>query len=90
MLDQHQQSVQYICLKLCTSSIPGTNNTYNVDAQNVAAVVFHKSAIGTVKLMDLAMESEYDIRRQGTLMVGKMALGHGILRPESAALIKTA
>jgi len=73
-----------------SSAISGTNNTYNVDASNVAAVVFHKSAIGTVKLMDLAMESEYDIRRQGTLMVGKMALGHGILRPESASLIKTA
>ena len=73
-----------------SSAISGTNNTYNVDASNVAAVVFHKSAIGTVKLMDLAMESEYDIRRQGSLMVGKMALGHGILRPESASLIKTA
>jgi hypothetical protein len=73
-----------------SSAISGTNNTYNVDASNVAAVVFHKSAIGTVKLMDLAMESEYDIRRQGSLMVGKMALGSGILRPESATLIKTA
>jgi len=73
-----------------SSAISGTNNTYNVDASNVAAVVFHKSAIGTVKLMDLAMESEYDIRRQGSLMVGKMALGSGILRPESASLIKTA
>ena len=52
-------------------------------------LVFHKSAIGTVKLMDLGMESEYDIRRQGTLMVGKLALGHGILRPESACSIKT-
>ena len=41
------------------------------------------------KLMDLAMESEYDIRRQGSLMVAKMALGHGILRPESAISIKT-
>jgi N-acetylglutamate synthase/N-acetylornithine aminotransferase len=39
--------------------------------------------------MDLAMESEYDIRRQGNLMVGKMALGSGIIRPESATLIKT-
>ena len=48
-----------------SASISGTNNTYNVDASNVACVVFHKSAIGTVKLMDLAMESEYDIRRQG-------------------------
>jgi hypothetical protein len=34
--------------------------------------------------MDLAAESEYDIRRQGTLMVAKYAVGHGILRPEAA------
>ena len=43
-----------------SATISGTNNTYNVDASTVGAVVFHKSAIGTVKLMDLAMESEYD------------------------------
>ena len=67
----------------------GANNTYNVNASAHYAVIFHKSAIGTVKLMDLAMESEYDIRRQGSLMVAKMALGHGILRPESAISIKT-
>ena len=72
-----------------SSAVSGTNNTYNVDAQHGVATVFHKSAIGTVKLMDLGMESEYDIRRQGTLMVGKMALGSGIIRPESATLIKT-
>ena len=30
-----------------------------------------------------------DIRRQGSLMVAKMALGHNILRPESAISIKT-
>ena len=72
------------------ASSTGENNTYNGDFSNTAAVVFHKSAIGTVKLMDLAMESEYDIRRQGTLMVAKMALGHGILRPEAAVEIKTA
>jgi len=73
-----------------SAAVSGANNTYNVNAATVTAVVFHKSAIGTVKLMDLAMESEYDIRRQGTLMVGKMALGSGILRPESAVSIKTA
>ena len=72
-----------------SSAISGTNNTYNVDASNHVALIFHKSAMGTVKLMDLAMESEYDIRRQGSLMVAKMALGHGILRPESAVTIKT-
>ena len=73
-----------------SASTTGENNTYNGDFSNTAAVVFHKSAIGTVKLMDLAMESEYDIRRQGTLMVAKMALGHGILRPEAAVEIQTA
>ena len=73
-----------------SASSTGENNTYNGDFSNTAAVVFHKSAIGTVKLMDLAMESEYDIRRQGTLMVAKMALGHGILRPEAAVEIQTA
>ena len=45
-------------------------------------VVGHPSAIGTVKLLDLATESEYQIERQGTLFVAKYAMGHGILRPE--------
>ena len=70
------------------SQVTGTNNTYHGNFSTTVAVVFHKSAIGTVKLMDLSMESEYDIRRQGNLMVAKMALGHGILRPESACEIK--
>ena len=42
------------------------------------------------QLMDLAVESEYDIRRQGTLMVAKYAMGHGVLRPEAAVGIKEA
>ena len=70
------------------SQVTGTSNTYHGNFSTTVAVVFHKSAIGTVKLMDLGMESEYDIRRQGNLMVAKMALGHGILRPESACEIK--
>ena len=65
-----------------------TNNTYHGNFSTTVATVFHKSAIGTVKLMDLGMESEYDIRSLGNLMVAKMALGHGILRPESACEIK--
>ena len=46
-----------------------------------------KDAIGTVKLLDLATESEYQIERQGTLFVAKYAMGHGILRPECAVQI---
>ena len=70
-----------------SASISGTNNTYNVDAQHVAAVVFHKSAIGTVKLKDMVVENTYDPRRLGNLMTARLALGHGILRPESAVRI---
>jgi len=63
---------------------------YDVVATNTVAVVLHKSAVGTVKLLDLAMESQYDIRRQGTLLVAKYAMGHGILRAASAVEIATA
>lgn len=68
----------------------GTGTRHAVDASNTAALVFHPSAAGTVKLMDLATESDYDIRRQGTLMVAKYAVGHGILRNEAAVQIQTA
>ena len=66
-----------------SASISGTNNTYNGDFSNTYAVVMHNSAIGTIKRKDLVMESTYDPRRIGTLMTGRMLLGHGILRPES-------
>lgn len=58
------------------------NSKYNVDASDSKAIVMHKDALGTVQLMDMATEAEYDIRRQGTLAVSKLAVGHGILRPE--------
>jgi hypothetical protein len=60
------------------------NNDYFDNFVNTIGVVTHKTAVGTVKLMDLAFEQEYEIRRQGTLMVAKYACGHGILRPECA------
>lgn len=83
-----------------TNNLPTTNVTTGVasgsearqavDARNTVAVVAHPSAVGTVKLMDLATEMEYDIRRQGTLMVAKYAVGHGVLRPEASVLLRTA
>jgi len=66
------------------------SNPQAVDLSNYEALVSHPSAIGTVKLMDLSTEMEYDIRRQGTLMVAKYAMGHGVLRPEAAVGIKDA
>ena len=47
-----------------------------------------KEAIGTVKLLDLATESDYQIERQGTLFVAKYAMGHGVLRPECSVVVE--
>ena len=78
-----------------SNHIPSTNiatgpSAYQGDFTNTVMVALHKSAIGTVKLLDLAVEMEYDMRRQGTLIVAKYALGHGILRPECAVELLSA
>jgi hypothetical protein len=64
--------------------------TYNADFTNTVCPVIHTSAVGTVKLLDLAVESEYMIAYQGWLLVAKYAMGTDILRPEAAVEIKTA
>ena len=72
------------------SATQGGSTPQAVNLANYVALVAHPSAVGTVKLMDLATEMEYDIRRQGTLMVAKYAMGHAYLRPEAAVGIKEA
>lgn len=62
---------------------------YQGDFTKTAAIVTTADAVGTVKLMDLQSEMSYDIRRQGTLIVAKYLMGHGILRPECAVELKT-
>jgi len=75
------------------SAVSGENNTYNGDFSNTACLVMQKQAIGTVKLMDLAVEQttgDFNIMYQGTLMAAKYAMGHGVLRPDCAVEIKIA
>lgn len=67
---------------------PDYSSKYAVDASATVGLFMHPVAMGTVKLLDLSSEMEYDIRRQGTLMVSKMAVGHGVLRPEAIVEIK--
>lgn len=69
---------------------PDYSSKYAVDASKTLGLIMHPQALGTVKLLDLASEMEYDIRRQGTLAVSKMAVGHGVLRPECIYEIKKA
>ena len=59
-------------------------------AYNTVGVAFQTEGLGTVKLLDLAMESEYQLDRLGTLMVAKYAMGHGVLREECLYELVTA
>lgn len=72
---------------ITTGVAAGTSNRYAGDFSGTVALVMHKSAIGTVKLLDLALDAGYDMRRQGWMIVSKYALGHGILRPNAAVEI---
>lgn len=73
-----------------TADYPDFNTKYMTDTTNISALVMQRTALATVKLMELASESEYDIRRQGTLMVSKMACGHGAVRPEGIRTLTAA
>lgn len=53
-----------------------------LDYQSTRGIIFHREALGTVKLMDLSVESEYVMERLGTLMLAKYAMGHNVLREE--------
>lgn len=54
------------------------------DYSTSRAQIAHRSVAGTVALQDVTMEGEYDMRRQGWLMIGKYLTGHDWLRPEGA------
>lgn len=62
-------------------------SAYKGDYTGLKGVIFSADAAATVKLMDLGVESEYQIDRQGTLMVAKYAMGHNILRPACAVAL---
>lgn len=78
-----------------TNNLPSTNvNTgpaaYQGDFSATAALCMHMDAVGTVKLLDLAVEAEWLIQYQTNLVLAKYAIGHGVLRPECAVEIKAA
>lgn len=81
-----------------TNNLPSADDSANaaipaarrVDYSPTQAIIVHNDAVGTVQLQDVTMESEYDMRRQGTLMLGKYLVGHGTLRPEGAIELRTA
>ena len=82
-----------------TNNIPTTNITSGVaqgsstnfagNFSTTVACAWQKNAVGTVKLMDLSTEMDYQIQRQGTLVVAKYAMGHAPLNPICSIEIKT-
>lgn len=62
----------------------GYANKYGGDFSKTCGIVFTKDTVGALKLMDIQMEAEYSVRWQGTLMVAKYAMGHGVLNPATA------
>lgn len=63
---------------------------YKSDFSSVRGLIFTQDAAATVKLLDLGVESDYQIERQGTLMVAKYAMGHNVLRPACAISLNAA
>lgn len=73
-----------------TADYPDFNTKYMTDTSATKALIMQRTALATVKLMELSSESEYSIRHQGTLMVSKMACGHGVVRPEGIRTLTAA
>lgn len=69
------------------SNIP---TAYQGNYSTTIGIAAQKEAVGTVKLIDVAVEAGWQMMYQGWLLVGKYAVGHGILRPECAVELKTA
>lgn len=73
------------------TNVTGTySNKYNVNMTNTVAAVWTPEAVGLAKLIEVAVEGAYDIRRQGHLIVAKQAQGLGTLRCENALEITAA
>lgn len=61
------------------------------ETAKLQGIVFHRSAVGTVKLKDLAMERARRAEYQADQIIAKYAMGHGGLRPEAVGVfVKTA
>ena len=72
-----------------TNITGGTVTTHEGDFSTTVGVVTHKGAVATVKLLNLAVESEYSLKEQGHWVVAKYAMGHGFIRPEACVELKT-
>lgn len=73
------------------AAISGERNTdYAFNATNTAALVIHRSAVGTLRRMGVTTDAGWERMVQSWVLIAKYAMGHGILRPEAAVELQTA
>jgi hypothetical protein len=60
---------------------------YTLNTTEPYIYCYTKEAIGTVKLEDEGVESEYKLEYRGDLIIASMTLAHGCKRPECVGLI---
>lgn len=69
---------------------PGVDGKHALDLKIKTAVlqgiVWHRSAVGTVKLKDLSMERARRAEYQADQIIAKYSMGHGGLRPEAVGI----
>ncbi|WP_422048064.1 phage capsid protein [Shimia sp.] len=81
-----------LALNFGTDTLSGEFNgaehtKYDVDGSKSLGLAFQKQALGTVQLMDVSTEQKWMMERQGDLVISRMSVGHGVLRPECLRLI---
>ncbi len=77
-----------------TNNLPSSNinsgpSKYQGNFSTTVGLFMTDMAVGTVKLKDVAVASEWQLSRLGWLTVGRLAFGSGILRPICAIELKT-
>ena len=99
LFDPNSGKLQNVCgfeiietPNLLNSGVNGKHTlATSISTAGLQGLVFHRSAVGTVKLRDLAMERARRAEYQADQIIAKYAMGHGGLRPEAVGLfVKTA
>ena len=74
-------------------AVVGEQNDYAVDNSNLAGLIFHKEAAGTVEAIGPSIETtsgDFHVQYQGDLIVGKLAMGADTLRVAVAGSLQAA
>lgn len=64
------------------SAAPAVRTKYRGNYVNTAMLIQNRQAVGTLQLMGLSVQTEYQTLFQATASVARMAVGHGSLRPD--------